>query len=259
MWLEYGDIFKKLSIDSSVRAVVLSGRGDRAFTAGLDLMSTDDFTTFDESADPARRALAMRRFIKEFQDAIGSVESCEKPVIVVLHGISYGIAIDISSCADIRLCTADTKFSVKEVDIGIYPFSTCRLLQILTRPGIAADIGTLTRLPKIVGSLSWVKEVAYTARIFGAEEALKQGFISTVLPTKAEAVAEGLKLAALMAEKSPLAVQGTKAIINYSIDHTIQEGLEFTRIWNAAAVQAPDPTVAIQATLQKKKATFAKL
>ncbi|KAF8244455.1 ClpP/crotonase [Wilcoxina mikolae CBS 423.85] len=242
MWLEYGDIFNKLSIDSSVRAVVLSGRGDRAFTAGLDLMSTDGFTTFDESADPARRALALRRFIKGFQDAIGSVESCEKPVIVVLHGISFGIAIDISSCADIRLCAADTKFSVKEVDIGI-----------------AADIGTLTRLPKIVGSLSWVKEVAYTARIFGAEEALKQGFVSTVLPTKAEAVAEGLKLATLMAEKSPLAVQGTKAIINYSIDHTIQEGLEFTRVWNAAAVQAPDPTVAIQATLQKKKATFAKL
>ncbi|KAA8894048.1 ClpP/crotonase-like domain-containing protein [Sphaerosporella brunnea] len=242
MWLEYGTIFKQLSSDSSTRAIILSGAGERAFTAGLDLMSSGELTNAHDTVDAARKATALRRFIKDFQDAIGSAESCEKPVICVLHGISYGLAIDIATCADIRICASDTKFAVKEVDIGI-----------------AADIGTLSRLPKIVGSLSWVKEIAFTARVFGADEAFRQGFVSSVQPTKAEAIEEGLRLATLIAEKSPLGVQGTKSLINYSIDHTIQDGLEYTRVWNACALQAPDPAIAIQATMQKKKANFAKL
>lgn len=128
-------------------------------------------------------------------------------MICVLHGISFGLAIDMSSACDIRVASKDTKFSVKEVDIGI-----------------AADIGTLTRLPKIVGNISWVKEVCYTARIFGAEEALRQGLVSAVLEDKAKAMECALKLAKTIAEKSPVAVQGTKHLINYSIDHTVQEG-----------------------------------
>jgi delta(3,5)-delta(2,4)-dienoyl-CoA isomerase len=118
MWVEYGQIFNQLSTDSSVRAIVLSGAGERAFTAGLDLMSSEELTNPDPNVDAARKATALRRFIKEFQDAIGSVESCEKPVICVLHGISYGLAIDIATAADIRICASDTKFAVKEVDIG---------------------------------------------------------------------------------------------------------------------------------------------
>lgn len=205
-------------------------------------MSSDVLTKEDPTVDPARKAAEVRRFIKEFQDSISTVESCEKPVICVLHGIAYGLAIDISSCADIRIAAKDVKLAVKEVDIGI-----------------AADIGTLSRLPKIVGSLGWVKEVAYTARVFGAEEALREGFLQKVVETKEAAIEEATKLAKLMAEKSPLGVQGTKAIINYSIDHSTAEGLEFTKVWNAAAVQAPDPKIAIEATLMKKKAVFAKL
>jgi delta(3,5)-delta(2,4)-dienoyl-CoA isomerase len=118
MWVEYGLIFSQLSADSSVRAIVLSAAGDRAFTAGIDLMSSDELTNPDITVDAARKATALRRFIKDFQDAIGSVESCEKPVVCVLHGISYGLAIDIATCADIRICTLDTQFAVKEVDIG---------------------------------------------------------------------------------------------------------------------------------------------
>ncbi|CCX07040.1 enoyl-CoA hydratase/isomerase family protein [Pyronema domesticum] len=242
MWLEYGTLFNLLSVDPNIRAIVLSGSGPRAFCSGLDLMSSDVLTKEDPTVDPARKAAEVRRFIKEFQDSISTVESCEKPVICVLHGIAYGLAIDISSCADIRIAAKDVKLAVKEVDIGI-----------------AADIGTLSRLPKIVGSLGWVKEVAYTARVFGAEEALREGFLQKVVETKEAAIEEATKLAKLMAEKSPLGVQGTKAIINYSIDHSTAEGLEFTKVWNAAAVQAPDPKIAIEATLMKKKAVFAKL
>jgi len=242
MWEEYGHIFRTLSTDPAVRAVVLTGSGDRAFCSGLDLSNSAELTNPTDSVDPARKAGILRRRIKAFQDDIGSVEACEKPVIVVLHGICYGLAIDISTCADVRICSADTKFAVKEVDIGI-----------------AADIGTLTRLPKVVGSMSWVKDVTYSARTFGADEALRQGFVSKVLPSKSDAVTEGLKMAALLAEKSPVAVQGTKAVVNYSRDHTIQAGLDFTAVWNACAIQTPDPAAAIKATFSKEKPVFSKL
>jgi delta(3,5)-delta(2,4)-dienoyl-CoA isomerase len=128
-------------------------------------------------------------------------------VISILHGFSYGLAIDISLATDIRLCASNTAFCVKEVDIGL-----------------AADIGTLSRLPKAVGSASWAKEVSLTARVFGPEEALKQGFVSGVYGSKKEALERGLSMAALMASKSPVAVQGTKELLNYSRDHSVADG-----------------------------------
>lgn len=128
-------------------------------------------------------------------------------VICILHGYTFGLGIDICTCADIRLCTSDTQFCVKEIDVGL-----------------AADIGTLSRLPKVVGSISWVKEVCMTARVFGGAEALRVGLVSGVFENKEGAVKEAIELAAVIAAKGPVAVQGTKEILNYSIDHTIQDG-----------------------------------
>ena len=127
-------------------------------------------------------------------------------VICVMHGYSFGLAIDISTCADIRICASNTKFSIKEVDIGI-----------------AADVGTLSRLPKVVGNFSWVKDVALSARVFGAEEAYRVGFVSQVHDSKSQALEAGLKMAALLATKSPVAVQGTKELLNHARDHTIAD------------------------------------
>lgn len=125
-------------------------------------------------------------------------------VICVLHGISIGLAIDLSCAADIRICAKDTRFSVKEVDIGL-----------------AADIGTLARLPKAVSSLSWVKEVCLSARDFGAAEALAVGFVSQAHESKAAAVDAAVKLAGIIATKSPVAVQGTKELLNHARDHSV--------------------------------------
>ena len=163
-------------------------------------------------------------------------------VICVLHGISYGIAIDISSCADVRICSADVKLSVKEVDIGI-----------------AADLGTLSRLPKIVGSLSWVKDVCLSARPFSAEEALNVGFVSGVFDTKEMALENALKRGEFLAEKSPVAVQSTKEILNHAKDHAVAESLRHTGIWNAASIQTKDVSEAIDSWKQKRRSTFEKL
>jgi delta(3,5)-delta(2,4)-dienoyl-CoA isomerase len=195
------------------------------------------------NSDGARTARTSRTHILDFQECISAIEKCSKPVIAVLHGISYGLAIDMSVSADIRIAASNTRFSVKEVDIGI-----------------AADIGTLTRLPKVVGNFSWVKEVALSAREFGAEEALRVGYVSRVVQGgRQEGYEAGLELAKLIASKSPVAVWGTKELLNYSRDSTVEEGLRYTAIWNAAMLQTEDTKAALLSGLKKTKPTFSKL
>lgn len=181
-------------------------------------------------------------------------------VICVMHGYSFGLSIDICTCADIRICASNTKFSVKEVDIGI-----------------AADVGTLSRLPKVVGNFSWVKDVALSARVFDAEEAYRVGLVSQVHDSKPKALEAGLKMAALLATKSPVAVQGTKQLLNHARDHTIAdsklnvfksqsdldtltlEGLHYTQSWNAAAILTSDVERALLSSMQRRTPTFEKL
>ena len=128
-----------------------------------------------------------------------------------MHGISLGLAIDLSLCADVRLAAADARMAVREVDIGL-----------------AADVGTLARLPKAVGSASWAKEICMSAREFGADEALRVGFISgPVHPTKQAAVTAATAMAARWAAKSPVALQGTKEILNHARDHSVADSRFF--------------------------------
>jgi delta(3,5)-delta(2,4)-dienoyl-CoA isomerase len=243
MWLNLAQIFNKLSSDPSVRSIVLSGAGEKAFTAGLDVKAASEGMLSSETKnDPARKAALLRRHISEFQDCITAVERCEKPVVVALHGFSLGLAIDLATATDVRVCAKDTRFAVKEVDIGL-----------------AADIGTLSRLPKVVGNYGWVKEVALTAREFGAEEALRVGFVNAVYDNRQATIAGAFKMASLIAKKSPVAVQGTKEILNYSRDHSVQDGLRYTSVWNSAALQTQDVSAALLSGLKKRTPTFEKL
>ncbi len=186
----------------------------------------------------------MRHHIDEFQAAITSIEKCEKPVICALHGWCLGLAIDISLCADVRICAKDAKFAVKEVDIGL-----------------AADIGTLSRLPKVVGNGSWVKDVCLTARPFGGEEARREGLVSWVGKSggKEEVIQEALRWAELVASKSPVAVQGTKEILKWSWNRSVEDGLRYTSVWNSAALQSDDVKEAMMSGMKKKTPRFSKL
>jgi Delta3,5-Delta2,4-dienoyl-CoA isomerase len=193
--------------------------------------------------DPSRKAAALRREILEYQDVISSVANCEKPVIALLHGYSYGLAIDLTSACDIRFCTKDTKFCVKEVDIGL-----------------AADVGTLSRLPKVVGGMtSWLKEVVLSARPFGAEEAHFNKFVSKVVDNKDELVQEGIKLATYIASKSPVAVQGSKNILDAAWGRTVEDNLNYTAVWNMGMLQSTDTQRAFLSGIQKKQPKFEKL
>lgn len=275
MWLEMRQLFGQLSDDANVRAIVLSGAGDRAFTTGLDVQAASSglLSGSSDASDGARAAKILRYHIGEFQDCITAIERCEKPVVAAMHGFCLGLAVDVSTAADVRVCAANAKFAVKEVDIGL-----------------AADIGTLSRLPKVVGSYGWVKEVSFTARNWGSEEALRVGFVNNVFPSKEDTVRGALELAGSIAGKSPVAVQGTKELLNYSRDRGVLDGkpfllplllsflfsffptpflcheltlymtgLQYTKIWNSVALQTEDLTAALLSGIQKRKPTFSKL
>ncbi|KFH65469.1 hypothetical protein MVEG_08947 [Podila verticillata NRRL 6337] len=238
MWKDIRSVFDTLKYDEDVRAIVLSGAG-RAFTSGIDLFSLELPVVED---DASRTAFKIRPYLKSLQDSLSAIELCDKAVVAAIHGPCIGGGIDISSACDIRYASKESYFSVKEVDIGL-----------------AADVGTLQRLPKVVGNISWVRELCLTGRNFDAAEALEFGYISKVLPDPAKVLSEALATATLIAEKSPVATIGTKHLLNYSRDHSVQEGLDYTAAWNMVMLTSPDLPTAAAANMQKTKPTFAKL
>ncbi|WFD23461.1 hypothetical protein MEQU1_002152 [Malassezia equina] len=196
----------------------------------------------EKGTDVARRAFLFRDVIDRFQAAITSLEKCERPVIAVSHSHCIGLAIDILSTVDIRYTVQDARFSIREAAIGL-----------------AADIGTLQRFPKVVGNDSLARELALTARDFSAEEAREIGFVSRVFPTLDAALEGAVATARRMASLSPVAVVGTKMALVHGRDHSVEEGLRFMQYMNAALLQSDDLTKAIGAAMSKSTPSFAKL
>uniref|UniRef100_A0A8B9P8T8 Delta(3,5)-Delta(2,4)-dienoyl-CoA isomerase, mitochondrial n=1 Tax=Apteryx owenii TaxID=8824 RepID=A0A8B9P8T8_APTOW len=238
------ECFRKISQDPSCHAVVISGAG-KVFTAGLDLMEMGGEFLMVAGEDTARKAWNLRHKIREYQESFSVLEKCPKPVIVAVHGACVGGGVDLISACDIRYCSQDAWFQVKEVDIGL-----------------AADVGTLQRLPKIVGNQSLVNELAFTARKMMAPEAQSCGLVSRVFPDKATLLEGALDLAATVATKSPVAVQGTKVNLVYARDHPVPEALRYIATWNMSMLQTEDILKLVQAALEKKDprdVAFAKL
>ncbi|XP_054088314.1 delta(3,5)-Delta(2,4)-dienoyl-CoA isomerase, mitochondrial isoform X2 [Zeugodacus cucurbitae] len=242
MFVEIKKCFENLSTNPDCRVVVLSAAG-KHFTAGLDLADAmkmgQELGAVD---DVARKGTLLEHTIKLYQDSISSLEVCPKPVITAVHSACIGAGVDLITAADIRYCSEDAFFCVKEVDIGM-----------------AADVGVLQRLQKVVGNQSLTRELSYTARRFGAAEANSFGLVSKIYPTKEACVEGALELATTIAEKSPVAVQATKANIIYSQSRTNQEGLDHIRQTNKLNLQSEDFANAALAALTKEQPTFSKL
>ncbi|CEP08231.1 hypothetical protein [Parasitella parasitica] len=231
--------FQDISVDSNVLSVVVSGTG-RMFTAGLDLSETG--LKSQDSNDPARAAWKIRSHIQGFQAAFTAIEECSKPVIAAVHGACFGAGVDLITACDIRYCAKDSFFCVKEVDVGL-----------------AADVGSLQRLPKVIGNNSLVRELCFTGRNMYAPEALQCGFVNKVVEDQDAVLAEAFKTAKLIASKSPVAVLGTKHLLNYSRDHSVAEGLNYTVAWNQGMLNTEDIPLSIQAFVTKKPAKYSKL
>ncbi|XP_063060428.1 delta(3,5)-Delta(2,4)-dienoyl-CoA isomerase, mitochondrial [Engraulis encrasicolus] len=243
-WSEMVDCFKNIASDPECRVVVVSGAG-KIFTAGIDLMDMASDVLQPEGDDIARTSWNMRRIISKYQQTFSVIEECPKPVVVAVHGACVGGGVDLITACDIRLCTQDAWFQVKEVDIGL-----------------AADVGTLQRLPKVIGSRSLVNELALTARKMYSDEAKTCGLVSRVLPDKESMMTAAMELAEEIAGRSPVAVQGTKMNLIYSRDHSVAEGLNYMATWNMGMLQTQDVMKSAQAAMEKKspkEVVFSKL
>ncbi|XP_075987688.1 uncharacterized protein LOC142984158 [Anticarsia gemmatalis] len=233
MWLDLNQCFASLSDNPECRVIVLSGQG-KHFTGGIELNSLVELgAQADDLEDVARRARFHYRFIKYAQDGITALETCVKPVLTVVHSACVGAGVDLITAADVRYCTEDAWFQVKEVDVGL-----------------AADVGTLQRFPKVVGNASIARELCLTGRRFDAKEAKEIGLVSNVFPDKDSALKHVMELAESIALKSPVAVQTTKMSMVYSQSRPNEEGLEHIRLLNSVMNQGDDlPKAAIaQAT-----------
>jgi enoyl-CoA hydratase len=222
MWHELRRAFQWIDETPSARVAILEGEG-RHFTAGIDLQMMAGLLPQVHDDCDGRTREKLRRLILDLQDTLSALERCRKPVLAAIHGACVGGGIDLICCADVRYAAADARFTVKEIDLGM-----------------VADVGTLQRLPKIVGAQGWVRELAYTGRTVDAAEAQAMGLVARVYPTR-EALQAGVReIAATIATKSPLAIRGVKEMLNYARDHSVADGLDHVATWNAAMLLSED-------------------
>jgi enoyl-CoA hydratase len=240
----------ELSCEDGVRVVVVAASGTD-FSIGLDLKAMGgQLANPDANVNPARddgtrgpasmaaQAARTRSNVQRLQRSITSVADCPKPVIAAVHGYCIGGGVDLVSACDIRLASADAIFSVRE-----------------TRVAIVADLGSLQRLPFIVGK-GHVAELAYTGKDITAARAKEIGLVNDVLPDAAGAQRAARALASDIAANSPLVVQGTKAVLRACEDRSVTDGLDYVATWNAGFLQSDDLVEAMRAFMDKRPPQF---
>jgi len=238
MWQDIRKAFTWIDEQAEARVAIIEGEG-KHFTSGIDLQMMMGLLPQIKNDCDGRTRENLRRVILDMQDTLTSIERCRKPVLAAIHGACVGGGIDLITCTDMRYCSADAYFTIKEIDIGM-----------------TADVGTLQRLPKLLGSQGLVRELAYTGRKVDATEAREIGLVNKVYDTR-EALQTGVReMATLIASKSPLSIRGTKEMLNYSRDHSVADGLNYIATWNAAMLMSNDLTAAMMAGMSKQTPEF---
>ena len=239
-WVELGDVLDEINRNSDIRVVVMSSTG-KHFCAGMDLNAFSngvDNIPDNKKPDNARVGEAIYRVAKELQEYISTLEKIRVPVIAAIQGGCIGGAVDLVTACDIRLASNDAFFCIQEVNIGM-----------------AADVGTLQRLPRIIPD-SKMRELAYTGRRMYADEAKETGLVSDTYDSQDKMLEAASNLAKEIASKSPVAIYGLKAVMNYSRDHSVKDGLEYNALWSGAMLSQKDMTEAMTANMEKREASF---
>mgnify|MGYP000406867288 CR=1 FL=1 len=236
-WKELKAIFEHIDKEPEARVAVLSGEG-KLFCAGIDLQMLMSVKNVENIECGGRRSEKILDFIHELQDPINAIEKCSKPVLAAIHNGCIGGGVDIVAACDMRYCTEDAYFTIKEIDMGM-----------------VADLGTLQRLPKFVKP-AVVSEMAFTGRKVGATEAKEIGLVNNHFSDKETMLAEVQKLAETIASKSPLSIRGTKEILKHTRDHSVADGLHHMAVWNSAMLLSDDLTAAFMAAMSKQPPTF---
>ncbi len=236
-WNELQEIFERIDSDSGVRVAVLSGEG-KLFSAGIDLQMLMSVKSVEDIECQGRRSEQIMKFVKQLQAPINAIEKCSKPVLAAIHNGCIGGGVDIVAACDMRYCTDDAYFTIKEIDMGM-----------------VADLGTLQRLPKFVKP-AVVAEMAYTGRKVGAIESKHIGLVNDHFSDKDEMMANVKAIAEKIASKSPLSIRGTKEVLRHTRDHSVDDGLHHMAVWNAAMLLSDDLTAAFTAAITKQPSDF---
>lgn len=238
MWQEVRLAFEWVDATPEARVAILSGEG-KNFCAGIDLAMLGSIQQQTAHADGARSREMLRRLILDLQDCLSSIERCRKPVLAAIQGACVGGALDLVTCCDMRYAAPDAVFSIKEIDLGM-----------------VADVGTLQRLPRLIGE-GMARELAYTGRSVDADEAEKLGLINFKFGDFSRLTVGVREIAQTIAAKSPLAVRGSKEVLNFSRDHSVADGLNYVAGWNAAMLLSADLGECIAAQREKRRPNFA--
>jgi enoyl-CoA hydratase len=218
-WQEFPAALEEIDRRGDVRALVVSSTG-KHFSAGMDVTA---FTgAREQSWDRGRAGEAARRHLHQMQQTFTRLESLRMPVLAAVQGGCVGGGVDLIAACDVRYCTAEAFFCIQEINIGL-----------------AADVGTLQRLPRLIPE-GLMRELAYTGRRLPAAEAFERGLVNRVFADQDEMLGSVMAIAAEIATKSPLAITSTKHLLNYGRDHTIADTLGYQQVWMGAVSQGEE-------------------
>lgn len=237
---ELPELFTSLDRDETVRAVVV--RGDKGtFTYGLDLNAMAG--SLGPHLAPGNLATERARLldlILDMQRGFDAVERCRKPVIAAVAGPCIGGGVDLVSACDVRLASRDVKFSVREVKVAI-----------------VADMGSLQRLPRIIGH-GHTRELAFTGRNIDAERALRIGLVNDIYDDEAQLLDAARAMAREIADNPAVVVQGIKQVLSFGESARIADGERFVAVWNAAFLASTDLQEAMTAFMERRPPKFTK-
>ena len=237
-WNDLPAIVEEIDANASARVIVISSVG-KHFSAGMDLsVFTSGSSVHGDGHDHYILAEQFRSNIRQIQSSFNALENARMPVLFACQGGVIGGAIDMISAGDIRWCTKDAFFCIQEINIAM-----------------TADVGTFPRLQRFIPE-GWVREMAYTGRRLPAEKAREIGLVNEVYDTQEEMLEAVLATAREIASKNPLAVTGSKVLINYGRDHSTADTLDYIGVWNAAMLPAKHMQEAFTAKAEKRDAEF---
>lgn len=242
-WSELPAIVRDLDARAAARVIVISSTG-KHFSAGMDLSvftGGSDLGGDGGASETGRQRARLWMMVQHLQDSFTALEQARMPVLMAVQGGCIGGAVDMISAADMRYCSADAFFCIQEINIGM-----------------TADVGTLQRLPKIIPE-GIARELAYTGDRMPADRALACGLVNQVFDDH-EALVDGvLDIAGRIALRSPLAVWGTKEMINYTRDHSVADGLRYIAGWQSGMFQPTDMLEEFAAKGEQRSPKFEEL
>ena len=240
-WTMFPKEVEELDNSGEIRALIVSSTGPH-FSAGIDLsMFKDDIVENETDDEMGRSRGYFLQQLKFLQNAISCLEAARFPVVTAVQGGCIGGGIDLITAADIRICTKDAFFLIEEINVGL-----------------AADIGTIQRLPKIIPA-GIAREWTMLGEKVSAERAKEVGLVSSLHNNHEEMMSNAFEIAEKLASKTPLAMWVTKETLNYSRDHTVKESLENVALWNAATLHKEDVMSTMMSKMQKKKPEYRNL